>query len=185
VAAFGGGNRSGAIEAAACLTARGHKCDFEVETFITQPLPFDTTQITSAANYSNPQPGDPCHPLARGAHAPAVAFSVSQNANGFAWEGAVSATLQSRAQSPSGNQFDGIRHGSAIRRLTPRECERLQGFPDDYTLVPYRKRLAADGPRYQALGNSMATNVMAWIGKRIAAQEADLRATIPMLEAAE
>ena len=74
---------------------------------------------------------------------------------------------------------------SAIRRLTPRECERLQGFPDDYTLVPYRKRLAADGPRYQALGNSMATNVMAWIGKRIAAQEADLRATIPMLEAAE
>lgn len=54
-----------------------------------------------------------------------------------------------------------------VRRLTPRECERLQGFPDDYTLVPYRNKPAADGPRYKALGNSMAVPVMAWIGKRI------------------
>jgi DNA (cytosine-5)-methyltransferase 1 len=61
---------------------------------------------------------------------------------------------------------------SAVRRLTPRECERLQGFPDDYTLIPYRNRLAADGPRYKALGNSMAVPVMAWIGQRIAAVEA-------------
>ena len=51
----------------------------------------------------------------------------------------------------------------AVRRLTPRECERLQGFPDDYTNIPG----AADGPRYKALGNSMAVPVMAWIGKRI------------------
>lgn len=58
---------------------------------------------------------------------------------------------------------------SAVRRLTPRECERLQGFPDDYTLIPYRKGQAADGPRYKALGNSMAVPVMAWIGRRIAA----------------
>ena len=57
----------------------------------------------------------------------------------------------------------------AVRRLTPRECERLQGFPDDYTLVEYRGRLAADGPRYRALGNSMAVPVMRWIGERIAA----------------
>jgi site-specific DNA-cytosine methylase len=55
----------------------------------------------------------------------------------------------------------------AVRRLTPRECERLQGFPDDYTLVEYRKKLAADGPRYRALGNSMAVPVMRWIGERI------------------
>ena len=52
----------------------------------------------------------------------------------------------------------------AVRRLTPRECERLQGFPDDYTAIPG----AADGPRYKALGNSMAVPVMAWIGNRIA-----------------
>jgi len=58
-------------------------------------------------------------------------------------------------------------HAMQVRRLTPRECERLQGFPDDYTQVPYRNKPAADGPRYKALGNSMAVPVMAWIGKRI------------------
>jgi DNA (cytosine-5)-methyltransferase 1 len=63
----------------------------------------------------------------------------------------------------------------AVRRLTPRECERLQGFPDDYTLVEYRGKLAADGPRYKALGNSMAVPVMHWIGERIAAVDAILR----------
>ena len=62
--------------------------------------------------------------------------------------------------------------GSAVRRLTPRECERLQGFPDDFTLVPHRGKPAADGPRYKALGNSMAVPCMAWIGQRIAAVEA-------------
>jgi site-specific DNA-cytosine methylase len=62
---------------------------------------------------------------------------------------------------------------SAVRRLTPRECERLQGFPDDYTAVPYRGKPAADGPRYRALGNSMAVPVMRWIGERIAMIERD------------
>ena len=63
----------------------------------------------------------------------------------------------------------------AVRRLTPRECERLQGFPDDYTLVEYRGKPAADGPRYRGLGNSMAVLVMRWIGQRIAAVDAILR----------
>ncbi len=62
-----------------------------------------------------------------------------------------------------------LHSGMAVRRLTPRECERLQGFPDDYTLVEYRGRLAADGSRYRALGNSMAVPVMRWSGARIAA----------------
>ena len=60
----------------------------------------------------------------------------------------------------------------ALRRLTPRECERLQGFPDDYTRIPYRGKTAGecpDGPRYKALGNSMAVPCMRWIGERIAA----------------
>lgn len=59
-----------------------------------------------------------------------------------------------------------------VRRLTPRECERLQGFPDDWTLIPWRGRPAdecPDGPRYKALGNSMAVPCMRWIGERIAA----------------
>ena len=55
----------------------------------------------------------------------------------------------------------------SVRRLTPRECERLQGFPDDYTLIQYRNKPAADGPRYKAMGNSMAVPVMRWIGRRI------------------
>jgi hypothetical protein len=67
-----------------------------------------------------------------------------------------------------GQGYCGVQIGMAVRRLTPRECERLQGFPDDYTLVEYRKKPAADGPRYRALGNSMAVPVMRWIGERIA-----------------
>jgi DNA (cytosine-5)-methyltransferase 1 len=62
----------------------------------------------------------------------------------------------------------------AVRRLTPTECERLQGFPDNYTQVPHRKKPAADGPRYKALGNSMAVNVMQWIGERIKLVEEQL-----------
>jgi site-specific DNA-cytosine methylase len=65
------------------------------------------------------------------------------------------------------------------RRLTPREYERLQGFPDDYTLIPYRGRpyrgqaaySCPDGPRYKAIGNSMAVPVMRWIGERITKEE--------------
>ncbi len=64
----------------------------------------------------------------------------------------------------------------AVRRLTPVECERLQGFPDNWTLIPWRKKPASecpDGPRYKALGNSWAVPVVAWIGRRI---DAHLRA---------
>ena len=97
-------------------------------------IAFDTAQATSPSNYSNPKPGDPCQPLAAGAHSPAVATQ------------------------------------QAVRRLTPTECERLQGFPDDHTLIPWRNKPAdqcPDGPRYKALGNSMAVPVMRWIGERI------------------
>ncbi len=67
-----------------------------------------------------------------------------------------------------------VAQSMTVRRLTPRECERLQGFPDDWTMIPYRGKPAEacpDGPRYKALGNSMACNCMAWIGERIAAYE--------------
>lgn len=65
---------------------------------------------------------------------------------------------------------------SAVRRLTPTECERLQGFPDDYTQIAWRNKAAddcPDGPRYKAMGNSMAVPVMQWIGKRIQMMEND------------
>lgn len=65
-----------------------------------------------------------------------------------------------------------VQNGWAVRRLTPTECERLQGFPDGYTAIQHRGKPAADGPRYKALGNSMAVNVMRVIGERIALVEA-------------
>ena len=71
-----------------------------------------------------------------------------------------------------GQGYPAAMQGSSVRRLTPRECERLQGFPDDWTAVPYRGKPAADGPRYKAIGNSMAVPVMRWIGERIAEVEA-------------
>lgn len=76
------------------------------------------------------------------------------------------------ATSNSQTLFDDREDGMIVRRLTPRECERLQGFPDDWTLVPYRGKPAGecpDGPRYKAIGNSMAVPVMRWIFERIEA----------------
>lgn len=92
--------------------------------------------------------------------------AVSENPNagpdgaGFRTDGAAY-TLEARTVSQA------VALPWAVRRLTPRECERLQGFPDDYTLVPVGNRQAADGPRYKAMGNSMAVNVMEWLGQRI------------------
>ena len=87
-----------------------------------------------------------------------------QNGNGWNQDGTAYTVDAAATQ--------GVAQLMAVRRLTPCECERLQGFPDDYTLVEYRKKPAADGPRYRALGNSMAVPVMRWIGERIAMVDA-------------
>jgi DNA (cytosine-5)-methyltransferase 1 len=159
---------------------------------------FDSTQITSRANRSNPQAGDPCHPLAAGAHAPANAFHpIGSNpihssdgtthamtcgsAGGSAsvavcvdlYNGTITGDCAPTVTTQGGGPNTGpsVMHAMAVRRLTPRECERLQGFPDDYTAIPWRKKPAADcpdGPRYKALGNSWAVPVVRWIGQRIA-----------------
>ncbi len=97
----------------------------------------------------------------------AVAFSHSAAANSHGVAYVEEGTPPLRGGG-AGNSMPAVAHAMAVRRLTPRECERLQGFPDDYTLVEYRKKPAADGPRYRALGNSMAVPVMRWIGERIA-----------------
>jgi DNA (cytosine-5)-methyltransferase 1 len=262
------------------------------------PIVFGTTQITSAANYSNPKPGDPSHPLAAGAHAPAIAFQERGRADGrsleyqediayslnapagggrhnelrvaipiqnatrgkdqnglgiggdtmftldqgsqhavaftvhgtregtmaVATETSIAGTVREgtgaavqnssniliassiafaqntrdevRLQGGDGqicgasgggqiendtaqalragaeHNYQFLRTGFAVRRLMPVECERLQGFPDGYTRIPWRGKPAADcpdGPRYKALGNSMAVPVMRWIGERIEA----------------
>ena len=96
---------------------------------------------------------------------PAVVFG--ENMRGECVESDIARALQVGGGKP-GQGYPATRIGSSVRRLTPRECERLQGFPDDYTLIPYRGKPASDGPRYKALGNSMAVPVMRWIGQRIA-----------------
>lgn len=75
----------------------------------------------------------------------------------------------------AGNETSVALYGMKVRRLTERECERLQGFPDDYTAIPWNGKPATECPsghRYKALGNSMAVNVMRWIGTRIALVDA-------------
>ena len=227
---------------------------------------FDTTQITSAANYSNPKPGDPCHPLASRAHAPAIAFpanlsgtqcasavdvapsmgaanptavaygirTANTSSNGWGIQEECTHTLdcaqgvavaQPVAFHPTQDPIsstDGSTHalgcgstggqasvavafaatGQAgagwappsfpvqeecsqtldtrraqsvmtamqVRRLTPTEAEKLQGFEPGYTAIPWRGKPASecpDGPRYRALGNSWAIPCVSWIGERI------------------
>lgn len=201
--AFGGNNTSGPIDVATACQAHGGphgRLSFDSETFVAHslraegfdasedgtgrgtpivPIAFDTTQITSKANYSQPKPGEPCHPLASGAHPPAIAHAIQAGAlrenpesgpDGVGVQADIAYTLEARAE------VQAIQQQWAVRRLTPRECERLQGFPDDFTTIPYRNRMAADGPRYKALGNSMAVNVMRWIGQRIEQVETIARA---------
>jgi len=74
------------------------------------------------------------------------------------------------ASADNGSLF--VKQSMAVRRLTPVECERLQGFPDSYTDIKSKNKPTPDGPRYKALGNSMAVPVMAWIGQRIEQVEA-------------
>jgi len=114
--------------------------------------------------------GDPS-PACTTGNVPGVAYAFQTRCarNGRGMPDTVAPCLTS---SEGGTHADTKPHvfgpGMAVRRLTPRECERLQGFPDDYTLIQYRGKPAADSPRYRALGNSMAVPVMAWIGRRIA-----------------
>jgi len=106
-------------------------------------LAFDTTQVTSPGNFSHPKPGDPCHPLCAGAHVPAVAYSIQGN------------TIDRHA----------VMAYKSVRRLTPTECERLQGLSDGYTLID--DKTCSDTARYKALGNGMAQPCADYVIRRI------------------
>ena len=111
-----------------------------------------------------------------GAQGQAIAFSA-KDYGGDA--GPLSPTLRSGthiASHANGGVMPAVALSTVVRRLTPRECERLQGLPDDWTLVPYRGKLAADAPRYKAIGNGMAMPVLRWIGQRIAMVEGERNA---------
>jgi DNA (cytosine-5)-methyltransferase 1 len=98
-----------------------------------------------------------------------IAVAFAQNQLGELRTGEVTNTLNQNSNA-SGRNTPMVQASMQVRRLTPKECERLQGFPDDHTLIPWKSKPASqcpDGPRYKALGNSMAVNVMSWIGQRI------------------
>jgi DNA (cytosine-5)-methyltransferase 1 len=164
--AFGGNNTSGPIDVATALnashTASGRQ-DFETETFIAHTLRaegFDAGDDVafSSKDYAADAGGQ-------------VAVALQSSQSGVR-ETDAHATLDANNGS---RRHNGIATASAVRRLTPTECERLMGFPDNWTLVPWRGKPMADGPRYRMLGNSMAVPVVRWIGERIQAQESALK----------
>lgn len=110
-----------------------------------------------------------------------VAYSkpVSFDCRNLSQNEEISATLQSKNNGGySLNYINPVKINSIVRRLTPLECERLQGFPDDHTKIPWRNKgieNCPDGPRYKAIGNSMAVPVMKWIGNRINLMEEILK----------
>ena len=150
-----------------CLNAgKMGRRDYETETFIAFPARMSGTQYGAMQ--------DVCGAL--GATNPhAIAYGIPGNWIGRAPENGGNSVEPMVECAPCLTKADrhGVAHGWAVRRLMPIECERLQGFPHGYTAIPRRNgKPAADAPRYKALGNSMATNVIRWIGRRIAlAQE--------------
>lgn len=199
--AFGGGNTTGHIDVATACTAHGIRLDFDTETFavhgtqdpdtnceLAHTLGRNNGQENACIAFSYKDNGadatsdlsptiragnhDKSHANSGQPPAIAYAFKAGQGAKagGIGYAEEQSPTLTSASSGT--NLAPAVMHGVAVRRLTPIECERLQGFPDSHTLIGWRGKDAdecPDGPRYKAIGNSMAVPVMRWIGERIAA----------------
>lgn len=188
IAAFGGGNTAGQIDVATTCTAHGNRQDFDTETFAvfssnghasfsegvgTLRAKAGADHETVAVAFNWAAAGNTSSDLGMNAEYtgtlqasthPAICFS-SKDYGGDATVD-LSPTLRAGNHDQShanGGQPPAIALDMQVRRLMPVECERLQGFPDGHTDIPGAK----DGPRYKALGNSMAVPVMRWIGKRI------------------
>ncbi|MBK4364275.1 phage N-6-adenine-methyltransferase [Enterobacter hormaechei] len=198
--AFGGGNTAGHIDVATACTAHGIRLDFDTETFavhgtqdpdtnceLAHTLGRNNGQENACIAFSYKDNGadatsdlsptiragnhDKSH--ANSGQPPAICIqhaSIGRHdaagPQGKGYQEDVAFTQDSRSSA------DVVQYGMQVRRLTPIECERLQGFPDNHTLIGWRGKDAVecpDGPRYKAIGNSMAVPVMRWIGERIAA----------------
>ncbi|QLU91892.1 phage N-6-adenine-methyltransferase [Enterobacter roggenkampii] len=198
--AFGGGNTAGHIDVATACTAHGIRLDFDTETFavhgtqdpdtnreLAHTLGRNNGQENACIAFSYKDNGadatsdlsptiragnhDKSH--ANSGQPPAICIqhaSIGRHdaagPQGKGYQEDVAFTQDSRSSA------DVVQYGMQVRRLTPIECERLQGFPDNHTLIGWRGKDAdecPDGPRYKAIGNSMAVPVMRWIGERIAA----------------
>lgn len=200
VLAYGGGNTSGNIDVATACTAHGVRMDFDTETFAVHGTqdPDTNRELAHALGRNNGQENaciafsykdngadatpdlsptiragnhDKSH--ANSGQPPAICIqhaSIGRHdaagPQGKGYQEGVAFTQDSRSSA------DVVQYGMQVRRLTPIECERLQGFPDNHTLIGWRGKDAdecPDGPRYKAIGNSMAVPVMRWIGERISA----------------
>lgn len=177
--AFGGGNTNGPIDRATACNAGGTgRIDFDSETFVVMPI---NTQVATrggkmgeSTGFGIGEDGDPAftigknhsHAVFMAAPTPAIMYTLhgSDGTVSTATESEVATALKSRTPGGIENSSTSIvQNGPLVRRLTPLECERLQGFPDFFTAIPGAK----DSPRYAAIGNSMAVPVMHWIGRRI------------------
>ncbi|HBL8821913.1 TPA: phage N-6-adenine-methyltransferase [Enterobacter hormaechei] len=199
VLAYGGGNTSGNIDVATACTAHGVRMDFDTETFavhgtqdpdtnreLAHTLGRNNGQENACIAFSYKDNGADATPdlsptIRAGNHdkshansgqPPAIA--IAGNTIGRAPENGGNGTGYCKEVGYTLTKSDqhGVAYGMQVRRLTPIECERLQGFPDNHTMISWRGKDAAecpDGPRYKAIGNSMAVPVMRWIGERIAA----------------
>lgn len=197
IQAFGRNNQSGPIDVAtarnACASASASgRMDFETETFLVQPAHtlrgegFDASEdgtgrgtplvpvafparmsATQHASTENLSPAlGATNPTAIAIQAGAIKTNPAIGPDGIGVRTDDCAyTIEARAE------VQAVQFAAQVRRLTPTECERLQGFPDGYTAIPWRGKPAdacPDGPRYKALGNSWPVPVVRWIGARLA-----------------
>lgn len=167
--AFGGGNTGGNIDVAACLTAKGQRIDFDVETFAVHGTQDPDTNLELAHTLGRN------HGQENAIFTEPFTLAIRGRNEGSTVEvrndGVANALLTPNG-GRAGMGVGAIGWGMQVRRLMPVECERLQGFPDNHTQISWRGKEATecpDGPRYRAIGNSMAVPVMRWIGERIAA----------------
>ncbi|MBT1778404.1 phage N-6-adenine-methyltransferase [Enterobacter hormaechei] len=194
--AFGGGNTAGHIDVATACTAHGIRLDFDTETFavhgtqdpdtnceLAHTLGRNNGQENACIAFSYKDSGadatselsptiragnhDKSH--ANSGQPPAIALQTDVTPKASV---ELAFTLKLPSPSGGGQPAATMTPNMEVRRLTPIECERLQGFPDNHTLIGWRGKDAdecPDGPRYKAIGNSMAVPVMRWIGERIVA----------------
>ncbi|ELI1557027.1 Dam family site-specific DNA-(adenine-N6)-methyltransferase [Salmonella enterica] len=168
ILAYGGGNTGGNIDVATACTAHGVRMDFDTETFAVHGTqdPDTNHELAHTLGRNHGQENviitEPYTIAIRGREE----GSTVEVRN----DGTANALLTPNG-GRAGMGAGAVGWGMQVRRLTPVECERLQGFPDNHTLISWRGKDAADcpdGQRYKAIGNSMAVPVMRWIGERIA-----------------
>ncbi|EKP2048301.1 Dam family site-specific DNA-(adenine-N6)-methyltransferase, partial [Salmonella enterica] len=169
ILAYGGGNTGGNIDVATACTAHGVRMDFDTETFAVHGTQDPDTNHELAHTLGRN------HGQENAIITEPYTIAIRGREEGSTVEvrndGTANALLTPNG-CRAGMGVGAVGWGMQVRRLTPVECERLQGFPDNHTLIPWRGKVAADcpdGPRYKAIGNSMAVPVMRWIGERIAA----------------